>query len=631
MKRIYSLLTLIIFNGIQAVPIIPCEILFGSPERSMPVLSPEGDRFAYLAPHDAHNKALNLWVRSVDKADDRVITHVVGRGIAAHFWTYDGNSLIYFHDKDGRENYQLYRVDTETGNSTCLTPLENIRVGLIEYVKKYPETLLISMNKENPAYFDAYELDINTGTCTMTFKNPGYALGLIADKNLVIRCITRMDNEGGTDILIRANADDTWRPIIHWNAEECANSHVIGFNNEDNKLYILDSHDSNNNKFAVFDLVQNTQETLFQNKNSLYDITGIWFTPDMSRPIAAITLEEKKKIMVLARDFYDDFIKLSKLTSGEIARISYNNDNTRWIAGFINDQTSACYYYYDRTSKQASYLFSCQPALDQYQLAPMTPVTFTASDGLVLHGYLTRINQSKEQPLVLLVHGGPWLRDTWGYDPEAQFLANRGYACLQVNYRGSSGYGKNFLNAGNKEWGRRIHQDLIDSINWAVQSGIADPKSIAIMGASYGGYAALCGAAFNSNFLRCAVSLFGFSNIITLSKNKPAYWRPLDNIWKQRVGDLASEEEMLKERSPLFSAHRIACPLMIVQGKNDIRCPPEESAQMRAELEKNNIPHVYLEFDNEGHGIANQEKRTALYTSIEQFLAHYLTAPTPAL
>ena len=486
------------------------------------------------------------------------------------------------------------------------------------------------MNKENPAYFDAYELDLDTGACTMTFKNSDNAVGLIADKNLVIRGITQITEDGGTNVLIRKSTQDAWQKIIHWDIEEQENSHVIGFNHEDNKLYILDSRNSNTNKFAVIDLTTNTQQTLFCDEQSSYDIIGVRFTPDMSAPIDAIILAEKQKIIVLNKNYEEDFNILQKTNSGEITSISTNNAHTRWIVGFSHDTAPVRYYYYDRTTKQTTFLFSCCPKLEQYQLQPMYPILFTASDGLPVHGYITYSAQPCEkQPLVLLVHGGPALRDTWGYDPEAQFLANRGYACLQINYRGSAGYGKNFLNAGNKEWGRRMHQDLIDAINWATRTNIADSKRIAIMGGSYGGYAALCGAAFNPDLFCCAVDLFGVSNLITLIKNSPPYWRPLLALLKQRIGDLETEEAMLKERSPLFYAHQIKCPLLIAQGDNDPRCTPAESEQIIAELKKHNIAYTYLHYGNEGHGIVNQEKRLALFGSIEQFLMQHLGQAQP--
>ncbi len=626
------LLCIIVFALKCQAPLIPLEILFGNPEKAHPVFSPEGDKFAYLAPRDEHDKTLNLWVRTIDKNDDRIVTNITQRGIAHFLWTYDNKSLIYLYDKDGSENCQLYKVSLETGVTTCLTPFEKVHVGIIEYVKKYPNKLLISMNKDNPAYFDAYELDLDTGVCTMTFKNPGTALGLIADKKLVIRGITQMTEDGGTNVLIRKSANDAWQQIIHWTLEEHENSHVIGFNHEDNKLYILDSRNSNTNRLAAFDLTTNTQQTLFYDEQSPYDIINVKFTPDMSTPIAVIILVEKQNIIVLNKDYEEDFKKLKTLTNGEITSITHNDTDTRWIVGFSHDTAPVRYYYYDRASKQTTFLFSCCPKLEQYQLQPMYPISFTASDGLPIHGYITHSVQSCEkQPLILLVHGGPASRDTWGYDPEAQFLANRGYTCLQINYRGSAGYGKNFLNAGNKEWGRRMHQDLIDAINWAITTNSVDPKRIAIMGGSYGGYAALCGAAFNPDLFCCAVDLFGVSNLITLIKNSPPYWRPLLALLKQRIGDLETEEAMLKERSPLFYAHHIKCPLLIAQGDNDPRCPPEQSSQIIDELKKHNIAYTYLHYGDEGHGIVNQEKRLALFGSIEQFLAQHLGQAQAAL
>jgi len=618
---LYTFFSIFVACSAHAITKIPLPVLFGNPEKIAPQISPEGERLAYLAPY---NDTLNVWVKTVGQEDDRVITSVSNRGVGGFFWSFDCKTIFYLYDKDGSENNQLYKVNLETDATTCLTP-EKVRAGILRYVKQMPNKMLISMNKENPAYFDAYELDVETGNCKLTFKNPGNVAGLIADHNLVIRAISIPTVDGGMQILTRNNTEDSWQPLITWSGEDAANSGVLGFNNDDTKLYILDSHGINTNQFANIDLTTNSQTTLFYDAHCPYDIVNVLFTPDMESPIAAVILGEKKQLVTLDPRYEEDFKLLQETGYGELVSLSSDIKYTKWIVGFAADTKPIRYYYYDRSTKNLSFLFSAKPQLDQYELQPMHPVSFTASDGLTIHGYLTNAaEKSQDQPLVLLVHGGPWARDTWGYSSEVQFLANRGYAVLQVNYRASNGYGKEFLNAGNKEWGRRIHQDLIDAIRWTVGQHIANPKQITIMGASYGGYSALCGAAFNSDIFCCAIDLFGFANILTTFKNRPAYWVHGDHVWKKRVGDPETEADMLKARSPLFYAHQISCPLLLVQGTNDIRCTKEESEQITHALDENKIPYTYIEYDNEGHGIANAEKRLNLYTTIEQFLAQHM-------
>ena len=611
---------------------IPIETLFGCPDKTLPQISPDGTHIAYLA---EHNHVLNVWVRSINGGDDHALTTIKQRGIPPYFWSYkgemapylwarNGKSLLYFYDKDGSENFQLYHVDRETGTTTCLTPFERVRARFIEYSECCPDHILIGLNRENHDLFDAYDINILTGDCTLAFKNPGTVDGIFADQHLNIRCVTTLDN-GNVNVLVRETPASSWRTIIHWENDDAANSRVVGLDRDGETLYVLDSRTRNTNQLVAIHIRDNSSQTIFANANSDYDIDKVWFTPNTSKPRTVLIQKERAELVALNPCYANDIEQLRSSAYGDIVYLSTTSNDAVWLVGYNCDTAPLRYYLYDRTQQKITFLFSAQTALEQYQLQPTYPINFTASDGLLIHGYLTQSSENRAQrPLVLLVHGGPWWRDVWGYDPDVQFLVNRGYSCLQINYRGSTGYGKNFLTAGNKEWGRRIYQDLVDATHWTIEQHIADPKRIAIMGASYGGYSALCGAAFTPDLFCCAVDLFGFCNIVSLVKNWPTYNTSFLTQIKKRVGDIQTEEAMLKERSPLFKADQITCPLFIAQGANDARITMTEPNQLIAALKKHNRPYTYLVFENEGHGLIDPHNTLKLMQAIEKFFALHI-------
>jgi dipeptidyl aminopeptidase/acylaminoacyl peptidase len=348
--------------------------------------------------------------------------------------------------------------------------------------------------------------------------------------------------------------------------------------------------------------------------------------PDTHEAQAAAVERARAEWTVLDDSIRDDFEAIRNLARGDFGVTSRDRADEHWIVGFTADDGGASYYVYDRGKKSGEHLLDARPDLAEYTLARMEPVSFTTRDGLKMEGYLTLPpGENRENlPMVLDVHGGPWARDGWGYDPEAQWFANRGYACLQVNYRGSTGYGKEFLNAGNKEWGAKMHDDLVDAVRWAVEEGVADPERVAIFGGSYGGYAALAGATFTPDLFRCAVDIVGPSNLMTLINSIPPYWEPLKAIFTKRVGDPETEEDFLKSRSPLFSVDRIGIPMLIAQGANDPRVKQAESEQIVAAMKEKGIAHEYMLFEDEGHGFARPENRLKFYAAAEKFLAEHL-------
>jgi dipeptidyl aminopeptidase/acylaminoacyl peptidase len=357
-----------------------------------------------------------------------------------------------------------------------------------------------------------------------------------------------------------------------------------------------------------------------------YDVSDLLVHPDTREVQAAAFTRARTEWIVLDKAVREDFAAIAKLHPGDFAVVSRDRADKNWLVAFTADDGPLSYYTYDRDEKLGTHLFDDRPELKEYTLAPMEPVSFQARDGLKIHGYLTvppALGRQK-QPMVLNVHGGPWARDLWGYDPEAQWLANRGYACLQVNYRGSTGYGKRFLNAGNREWGAKMHDDLVAAVRWAVEEGIADPERVAIYGGSYGGYAALVGATFTPDLFRCAVDIVGPSNLITLIKSIPPYWKALIAVFHERVGNPETEKEFLESRSPLLRVDQIKIPMLIAQGANDPRVKQVESEQIIAAMEEKGIDHEYLLFPDEGHGFAKPENRLKFYAAAERFLAKHL-------
>jgi len=621
--------------------LIPIQVLFGNPEKALPTLAPDGTKLSYVAPLDG---VLNIWIKTIGQDDDQALTKDTNRGIANHMWTHDSKYIIYTHDKNGKENSQIYKLDLETKEITQLTP-DNVKAGIAAYSKNHPTEALISMNKENPAFFDVYHLDIVTGKYKLIEKNPGTFAGYYTDDELNIRAASHFLPDGSVEVFLKeqisseqisseqiSSEKDSWKPFMSWGPEDNMSTGIISFT-KNNSVYMSDSTNANTTRFVEIDLA--TKEKKIIAEDPEYDIANIAMHPDTQKPLWVTFLKEKKERVLLDQEYAEDFETLKTFDQGECGVAGFTNDFSKWTVVYYSDIHAPRWWLYDRNTKKATFLFSTKPELDKYPLQEMHPISFKSRDKLTIHGYITypqcaEHNKLKRNllPLVLLVHGGPWSRDNWDLNPDAQFLANRGYACLQVNFRGSAGFGKAFLNAGDKEWGRAMHNDLIDTVNWAVSQGIADPKRVAIMGASYGGYASLCGAAFTPDVFCCAIDLFGISNLLTRISEAAAYLKTILPILYKRMGNPITERKMLIERSPLFSANKIKCPILVAQGENDVRCTKVEADQIVKALKDRTIPCEYLLFENEGHGLAMPKNRLTLLNSIERFLAQHLGGQT---
>ena len=605
----------------SAVPLIPRNVLFGNPEKATPLISPDGKRMAYLAPV---NDVLNVWVGTVGEDDYKPVTHDTDRGIRVHFWAHDGKHLMYLQDIGGDENWRLSSVDLDSGEEEDLTPYDGVQVQVIHHDKRHPHELIIAMNKEDERVHDVYRLDLSTKELELVAKNPGNVAGWVVDGNMQVRGAIAATDEGGFNLLIRDNPGDDWRTLVEWDADDALTSAPVSFSLDGRSIYLLDSRGTNAAPLVEMDIASGDTRVVAEDPQ--YDVGDVTIHPDTYEVQMVSFVKARVEHEVLDPSIEQDIEEIKKLSSGDFGIYNRTDEDDVWLVGFTEDSQPFSYFAYERTKKQGTFLFSNRPALAKHTLSDMTPISFTARDGLTVHGYLhTPIGSNgKDLPLVLNVHGGPWHRDTWGYEPEGQWLANRGYAVLQINFRGSTGYGKEFLNAGNKEWGGKMHDDLVDAVQWAVDEGIADPTRVAIYGGSYGGYAALAGATFTPDLFKCAVDIVGPSNLITFIETIPPYWSTYLTLLKQRVGDPETEADFLKSRSPLFNVDRIKIPMLIAQGANDPRVKQSESEQIVAAMREKGIDYEYMLFPDEGHGFAKPENRLRFYAAAEKFLSKHL-------
>jgi len=601
--------------------LIPREVLFGNPERSAPLISPDGKMMSYRAPLGG---VMNVWVKSIGTDDAKPVTADTDRGIQAYFWAGDSRHIIYTQDQDGNENFHLYGVDIKTGEVKDYTPFEGVRVRLVEWDKRFPDELLISMNLDDPRLHDVYRLDINSRDLELIAENPGNIIGWLADADFKIRAALMMRADGGFDLATRPDESSDWSYLLTWDSENNMSSDPLQFSADGNYLYLRDSRNANASRLVKIDIRSDEMQVIAE--DSHYDVSRVRFDPGTNEVQAVCFEKARAEWVILDSNIADDFEEISRLDDGDFVIYDEDNEDVTWLVSFNKDAGPIPYYAYDRKKREGTFLYHHNPVLNEYTLAEMESVSYLSRDGLTIHGYITfppGVNR-EDLPLVLLVHGGPWSRDSWGYNPEAQWLANRGYICLQVNYRGSDGYGKEFLNAGNKEWGGKMQDDLEDGIRWAVEKGFADPSRIGIFGASYGGYATLSGATFYPGLYRCGVDMFGPSNLLTFLDVVPAYWKPLKAIMYKRIGHPQKDSVMLVERSPLFHVENIKIPLLVAQGANDPRVPKEESEQIVFALEEKGIEYEYLFFEDEGHGFTKPENRLEFYAAAERFLAKHL-------
>ncbi len=605
--------------------LIPRRVLFGNPERVLPRVSPDGTRLAWIAPHDG---VLNVWMapvgdEGVEWSAAQVVTDDTDRGIRMYDWAHDGRHVLYLQDNGGDENWRLHDVNLLTMQRRDLTPFEGVRTELIAVEKKFPTEILVGLNRDNPELHDVYRLNLIDGELVKEEQNPGF-IDWVADTQLVVRAGIAPQPDGGIVLVVRDGHGEEWRPLLTVPAEDAMTSGPIAFSEDGRSILAFSSVGADTGGLVRIDVATGDTQLLARDPET--DATGVRLDPDTREPQIVTFEKDRVEYQVLDHTLDADLAAIRALNPGDPVFADADDADETWLVAFSNDTSPGSYYSYDRRTRRGSFLFESRPELGRYELAPMEPVTFTARDGLAIHGYVTYPPGAPRTglPTVLLVHGGPWARDSWGFDAEAQWLANRGYLCVQVNFRGSTGYGKAFVNAGNREWGGTMQDDLTDAVGYVIGQGWADPARVAIYGGSYGGYASLAGAAFTPDLFCCGVDIVGPSNLKTLIETIPPYWAPMIAQFHTRVGDPDKDAEFLRSRSPLSRAHDIRIPLLIAQGANDPRVKQAESEQIVGALTEAGIEHEYMLFTDEGHGFAKPENRLRFYAAAERFLARYL-------
>ncbi|MDH6198299.1 dipeptidyl aminopeptidase/acylaminoacyl peptidase [Mycobacterium frederiksbergense] len=604
-------------GDIEDVKLIPLEVLLGHPERAAAQISPDGTRLSYIAPLDG---VLNVFVGDAGTGDEKPVTHDTDRGIQSYFWAYDNRHLIYVRDKDGSENFRLYDVDLETGAERDLTPMDGVQCRLIAHRKRFPNDVLVGINKDNPQLHDVYHLDLKTGELRKIVENPGY-LGWVVDDDLKVRGAVTPTADGGLVILVRDDEDSPWRTLLEVGPEDAETTGPVGFTKDGAAMYLQSSVGSNTTRLVKMDIATGAIEVIAEDPT--YDISGVIMHPDTREIQAVAVYGERLQLRIFDDSIRGDIEALQHLHHGDLLLTDRSDDDSTWLVAFDQDSGPVKFYRWDRDSQTATFLFDHRAELNDYPLVAMEPFSFTARDGLTIPGYLS-FPPGVERcglPAVLVVHGGPWSRVEWGLDVAAQWLANRGYLCVEVNFRGSTGYGKDFLNAGNREWAAKMHEDLLDGIEHLVGQGIVDRDRVAIYGGSYGGYAALVGATFTPEVFTCAISAVGPSNLNTLIESFPEYWKPLIALWHKRVGE---DPDFLWSRSPLSRVDAIRIPILIGQGENDPRVKRTESEQIVAAMAERGLDHEYVMYENEGHGFVKPENRLDFYHRADRFLAKHL-------
>lgn len=606
------------------VPLIPRRFLFEDMKRRSARVSPDGKSIAFIAPVD---DVANLWVAPSENLDAaRPVTAVDDWNLGLDaIWLHSNRHLLYFRQHDGDENWRVYCVDLETGQSRPLTPGPGIRAFVQQISRHFPTEILVGHNARDRQHFDLYRVDVPTSNSVLVERNDTFT-GFITDIRFDVRLATRMLDDGGVAYFAK-DATGGWQPYATITAQDAITTRPADYSADGTRLYWLDSRGRDKSAIVEEDIASGARRILAADEQA--DFTELAVSPQTGMPIAAASYRSRKQWHVLDPAYLEDKNALSRLVPGDLSIESMSQDTGLWVIGCNSDVAPGSYYRYDRPTKTVKFLFSSRPDLDAMPLVETDTVTIRARDGLTLTGYLNLppgTPANARHATVLTVHGGPWSREVWEFSPMRQWLANRGYAVLGVNFRGSTGLGKAFVNAGDREWGRKMHDDLIDAVDWAVAEGISDPARIAILGSSYGGYASLLGLALAPEKFACGVSVYGIANLVTMLQAIPEYWRPLRSLFRNRVGDYTSEagRERLREQSPITYVERICRPLLLGQGANDVRVKPSEAQQIVDAMKRRSIPVTYVYYPDEGHGFRRPANRLSFLAVAEAFLAQHL-------
>jgi dipeptidyl aminopeptidase/acylaminoacyl peptidase len=603
--------------------LIPLEDFFKNPEKSSYQISPNGEYFSFKAPYE---NRMNVFIQKRGEKEAKQLTSETDRDIAGYFWP-NNEQILYVKDDGGNENYKLYGVNIDGSNLVCFTDFENVRTEIIDDLEDIPNEVIIGMNKRNPQVFDPYRLNIETGAMEMIAENPGNIQGWMFDHAGKLRVAFAIVDGVNTSLLYRETEQDEWKDVLTTNFKESMSPQFFTF---DNKNVIGTSNLGRDKSVVVEFDIANGKEVKVMYENKDYDVEGVSFSRKRKVITSASFTSWKRE-----RHFFDKeakalYARLEKdLGNFEIAITAMNKEETVYIIRTYSDRSLGSYYIYDKGTDKLELIVEVSPWINEAEMATVRPIQYESRDGLKINGYLTLpkgldVKTAKNLPVVINPHGGPWARDGWGFNPEIQFLANRGYAVLQMNFRGSTGYGRKFLEASFKKWGREMQDDITDGTKWLIEQGIADPKRIAIYGGSYGGYATLMGLVKEPDLYAAGVDYVGVSNMFTFMKTIPPYWEPMLQMMYEMVGNPTADSLMLREVSPVFHVDKIKSPLFIAQGRNDPRVNVDESDQMVAAMEAKGVEVEYLVKDNEGHGFHNEENRFEFYRAMEAFLAKQL-------
>ena len=605
------------------LPIIPLEDFFKNPEKSSFQISPNGQFISYMKPWEEGNRRMNVYVKPFDSEKEIRITNAKKRSLYGYFWL-NNNRIAYIQDKGGDENIHIYAVDIDGTNDIDLTPFENIQARITDDLEEDENFILIELNKNNPQVHDVYRLNVNNGDLELIAKNPGNISGWMTDNDGKLRIALTSDGVNSS-ILYRDSEKDDFKEILTTNFKESVSPLFFTFDN--NEIYVSSNRHRDKSSIYKFDLQKGIEtDLIFEHPNvDVYSlmrskkrklITGVSFYTDKQN-----------------YKFYDSWrrdLQLSlenKIPGVEVRLSSLSKDETKAIIVAFSDRSRGTYYYYDIEKDELTMLAELSPWLKTDDMAKMSPVKYESRDGLTIHGYLTlplNYNKGDRIPVVVNPHGGPWVRDYWGFNSEIQFLANKGYAVFQMNYRGSTGYGRSFWEKSFKQWGKDMQNDITDGVNWLIDEGIADPDKIAIYGASYGGYATLAGLTFTPDLYACGVDYVGVSSLFTFMESMPPYWELYRSMMYEMVGHPDNDKELLASASPLLHIDKIKAPLFIAQGANDPRVKKSESDQIVEALKQKGIDVPYMVKDDEGHGFYNEENQFDFYKSMDDFLKKYL-------
>lgn len=613
------LFTVSLFPQQTEVPLIPMKDFFRNAEKRSFQISPDGN---YLSFMQSVNARMNVFVQKIGEEAVTQVTFATERDIAGYFWK-GNNRIIYVQDSKGDENFRLFAVDRDGKNQKDLTPFEKVRAGIVDDLEDNPNEMLIQINKNNPQVFDVYRINVNTGEMKVVGQNPGNITGWQTDHDGKLRIAITTDGVNSS-ILYRDNEDQEFKTLITTTFKETVAPIFFTFDNKN--LYMASNLGRDKAAIVEYD-IKNNKEVRVLYENPDYDVSGLNYSRKNKTLSYATYVGWKQEYFFFSKEAENIFNDLtSKLGGKQIAVSGNNKDEDKLLIRTYSDKSLGAYYFYDVKTKDLKKLSDVSPWLNEQHLADQKPITYKSRDGLTIHGYLTLPKgvDAKNLPVVVNPHGGPWARDVWGFNPEVQFLANRGYAVLQMNFRGSTGYGREFWETSFKQWGKTMQDDISDGVKWLIDQGIADPKRVGIYGGSYGGYATLAGLTFTPELYACGVDYVGVSNLFTFQNSIPPYWEPYKEMLYEMVGHPQKDSLLLRDASPVFHVDKIVAPLFIAQGAHDPRVNKNESDQMVEALQKRGIDVPYMVKDNEGHGFRNEENRFDFYGAMEQFFFKYL-------